>query len=47
MTLTVADTAYSIAVVRADETELFTDPSGDGARLEDRNGVRRLSRDTF
>ena len=26
MTLTVADTAYSIAAVRADETELFDDP---------------------
>jgi methyltransferase (TIGR00027 family) len=26
MTLTVADTAYSIAAVRADETELFEDP---------------------
>jgi len=45
MTLTVADTAYSIAVVRAEEKELFSDPYAHlfaeaGAHAED--DTRRL-----
>ncbi|HEY2370443.1 MAG TPA: hypothetical protein VGH87_28800 [Polyangiaceae bacterium] len=44
MTLTVADTAYSIAAIRADEHELFEDPyakhfAASGAHAEE--GTRR------